>query len=431
MTLLAQTRAPSRLLGGISSSFRTNPYTGGHLEVESVHGPYIETSDGRTFFDFFMAHGSALLGHAEPRVFDAIRDSFDAGVVVGYETGLGDHLADRLGEVIPSAEACRFVASGSEAVLTAVRLARAYTGREVIVKIDGQFNGGNDYVLFNSMAWISDESNPGGRPSARRPFSQGIPHSVEPSLLIVPWNDLPALEAAFVAAENDIAAVVMVPIDYNNGCLLPEPGYLEAVRATTSAHGSLLIFDEVLSGFKTGVSCAQGLFGVTPDITTLSKALSNGVPLSAVVGRAEVMELFTRPIPTGALQGGTFAGNVIGLAAANATLDIVSEPDFYPSLQARTDGFLSRLQAMFDASPVPARVEWLGCGFGVYIGTRDPVRRAEDTWRLDRAAARTYFTRCIERGVYFHTDFTISAAHSAEVLDEALDRMSDAASLPI
>jgi len=431
LTLLPQTRAPSRLLGGISSSFRTNPFTGGHLEVESVHGPYIETSDGRTFIDFFLAHGSALLGHAEPRVFDAIRGILPAGVVVGYETGLGDRVADRLGELIPSAELCRFVASGSEAVLTAVRLARAYTGREVIIKIDGQFNGGNDYVLFNSMAWLSDASNAGGRVSAHRPFSKGIPRSLELSLLLVPWNDLPALEAAFAEAADQIAAVIMVPIDYNNGCLLPEPGYLEAVRAMTTAHGSLLILDEVLSGFKTGTACGQGLFGVTPDITTLSKALSNGVPLSAIVGRAEVMSLFAKPVPTGALQGGTFAGNVIGLAAADAVLDIITAPDFYPALQARVDRFLGGLQAMFDASPVPARVEWLGCGFGLYVGTRDPVRSTADTRRLDPEAARTYFTRCIERGVYFHTDFTISAAHGSEVLDEALDRMADAASTPV
>jgi glutamate-1-semialdehyde 2,1-aminomutase len=431
VTLLPQTRAPSKLLGGISSSFRTNPFTGGHLEVRSVHGPYIDTIDGRTFIDMFMAHGSALLGHAEPRVFDAIREVLPAGVVVGYETGLGDRVADRLGELIPSAEACRFVASGSEAVLTAIRLARAYTGREVVIKIDGQFNGGNDYVLFNSMAWLSDGTNEGGRPSARRPFSRGIPHTIEPSLLLVPWNDLPALEAAFAEAAEDIAAVLMVPIDYNNGCLLPEPGYLEAVRAITTAHGSLLIFDEVLSGFKTGTGCGQALFGVTPDITTLSKALSNGVPLSAIVGRAEVLSLFAMPVPSGALQGGTFAGNVIGLAAADATLDIITQPDFYPGLQARVDRFLGRLQGVFDASPVPARVEWLGCGFGLYVGTRDPVRSIADTRRLDPEAARTYFTRCIERGLYFHTDFTISAAHSSEVLDEALDRMADAAARPL
>jgi glutamate-1-semialdehyde 2,1-aminomutase len=431
MTLLAPTRAPSRLLGGISSSFRTNPYTGGHLEVAKAHGPFVETIDGQTYIDLFMAHGSAILGHAEPRVFEAIKGTFEAGVVVGYETGWGDRIADRLGEILPSAEACRFVASGSEAVLTAIRLARAWTGREVVIKIDGQFNGGNDYVLFNSMAAQSDEANPGGRVSAHRPFSRGIPRSVERSLILVPWNDLPALEAAYAEAADDVAAVVMVPIDYNNGCLVPAPGYLESVRAMTHARGSLLVFDEVLSGFKTGLSCGQGLYGITPDITTLSKALSNGVPLSAIVGRADILSMFTLPVPAGALQGGTFAGNVIGLAAAGATLDILSDPAFYPTLAANTDRFLTGLQAMFDASPVPARVEWLGCGFGLYVGTRDRVRGIEDVRRLDKALARTYFTRCIERGVYFHTDFTVSAAHTPAVLDEALDRMADAASRPL
>lgn len=429
--MLAPVRAPSRLLGGISSSFRTNPFVGGHLEVDSLDGPYIHASDGRTFIDFFMGHGSAMLGHAEPHIFDAIRGVLDAGVVVGYESGLGDRVADRLGDVIASAEACRFVASGSEAVGTAVRLARAYTGREVIVKIDGQFNGGNDYVLFNSMGWLSDPANTGGRPSAHRPFSLGIPREIEAATILIPWNDLPALEAAYAAAGGEIAAVVMVPIDYNNGCLVPEPGYLEAVRAMTTARGSLLVFDEVLSGFKTGLSCAQGLFGVVPDITTLSKALSNGVPLSAVVGRADVLELFTRPVPTGALQGGTFAGNVIGLAAANAALDVMSVPGFYEEFQGRVDAFLTELQLVFDRSPVPARLEWLGCGFGLYVGTREPVKTMADLRRLDPQLARTFFTRCIDRGLYFHTDFTVSAAHSTAVLDEALGRLADAASTPL
>jgi glutamate-1-semialdehyde 2,1-aminomutase len=431
MALLAPHRPASRLLGGISSNFRTNPYTGGHLEVDSVDGPWIRTSDRRTYIDLFMAHGSAVLGHADQRVFAAMRDVLEAGVVVGYETGLGDQVADRLGELLPAAEACRFVASGSEAVLTAIRLARAWTGRDVIIKIDGQFNGGNDYVLFNSMAALSDPDNPGGRVSAHRPFSRGIPRSVEAALVLVPWNDLPALEAAYTAAGDGVAAVVMVPIDYNNGCFVPDPGYLAAVKAMTTERGSLLIFDEVLSGFKTGTDCAQGLFGVAPDLTTLSKALSNGVPLSVVAGRADILSQVNRPVPTGVVQGGTFAGNTLGLAAAAATLDILAAPDFYPTLRARTDRFLTDLQAMFDRSPVPARVQWLGCGFGIYIGTREPVHGIAEARRLDPALARTYFSRCIERGVYFHTDFTVSAAHEPAVLDQALERMADAAAQPI
>jgi glutamate-1-semialdehyde 2,1-aminomutase len=431
LTAMVPQSASTGLLGGISSGFRVNPYTGGHLEVDRVHGPYIETVDGRTFIDMFMAHGSAILGHAEPRLFTAIARALQKGVVGGYETGEAARVADRLGQIIPSAEAVRFVASGSEAVLTAVRLARAFTGRQVIIKIDGQFNGGNDYVLYNSMAVNCDPTNPGGRVSALKPFSSGVPHSVEPSMRLVPWNDLPAIEAAYADAAGDVAAILMVPIDYNNGCLVAGDGYLAAVRDLAHARGSLLIFDEVLSGFKTGLSCAQGLYGITPDLTTLSKALSNGVPFSALMGTSEVMSVLSVPLPKGALQGGTYAGSPIGAAAANATLDILEEPQFYPGLFARTDRFLRALQEMFDQSPVPARVQWLGCGFGIYIGTREPVVNAPDVQRLDPEPARTYFRRCIDRGIYFHTDFTVSAAHTDAVLDIVLDRMADAASQPL
>ncbi|MBM3526434.1 MAG: aminotransferase class III-fold pyridoxal phosphate-dependent enzyme, partial [Alphaproteobacteria bacterium] len=301
----------SPLLEEISSRFRINPYTGTHLRVGRAHGPFLETDDGRRLIDVFMAHGSAMLGHAEPRVLDAVRAALDAGVVAGYETGIAQIVAARLVEAVPSAERVRFVASGSEAVLTAIRLARAYTGRQVIVKIDGQFNGTADYVLYNSVAAYADAANPGGRASALLPFSSGLPADPDRLLCALPWNDLPALEAAFDALGDQIAAVVMVPIDYNNGCLMPARGYLEAVRELTRRRGCLLVFDEVLSGFKTGLSCAQGLLGVTPDLTTLSKALSNGVPFSALVGRAEIMALLAAPLPRGVIQGGTFAGNAI------------------------------------------------------------------------------------------------------------------------
>jgi glutamate-1-semialdehyde 2,1-aminomutase len=431
LTAMVPQSASVGLLGGISSGFRVNPYAGTHLEVDRARGPYVETLDGRVFIDMFMAHGSAILGHAEPLLFSAIARVLEKGVVGGYETGEAARVADRLVQIIPSAEAVRFAASGSEGVLTAVRLARARTGRDVIIKIDGQFNGGNDYVLFNTMAANCDASNPGGRVSSLKPFTSGLPRAIEPSVRLVPWNDLPALEAAYADSGGDVAAILMVPIDYNNGCLVPAEGYLAAVRDLAHERGSLLIFDEVLSGFKMGLSCAQGWYGVTPDITTLSKALSNGVPFSAIVGKSDVMSLLGVPLPNGALQGGTYAGSPIGAAAANATLDILAEPGFYPSLLSRATRFLQSLQDLFDHSPVPARVQWLGCGFGIYVGTREPVNGASDVQRLDPELARTYFLRCIDRGIYFHTDFTISNAHTDAVLDVVLDRMADAASQPV
>jgi glutamate-1-semialdehyde 2,1-aminomutase len=425
-------RRETSLLKGISSSFRTNPYTGAHLEVDRAEGPYLHTTDGRTYIDFFMAHGSEILGHAPAPLFEAIRHALIRhGVVSGYETGMGEEVAARLARMVPSAEKVRFAASGSEAVYMSIRLARAVTGRDLVIKIDGHFNGGADYALFNSLARQTDESNPGGRASRLVPISAGIPSSVRDSILPVPWNDLPALRAALEDHRGQVAAVIMVPIDFNNGCLTPAEGYLAAARDMTHDAGAILIFDEVLSGFKTGTSCAQGYYGVTPDITTLSKALSNGVPLSAIVGRADLLERFTLPIPQGALQGGTFAGNLIGVSAARTTLDALERPDFYPALLDLTCYFLGNLQGVFDRSPTPARVQWEGNMFGIYVGTREPVHTYADIRRLDPEMAGTFFSRVIDRGLYFHTDFMISAAHSREVLDEALSRLESVAAMGV
>ena len=349
------------LLGGISSAFRINPFTGTHLRVRSVHGAIIEAMDGRAYTDMFMAHGTTVLGHAHPAVVRGIENVLQDGVVIGYETPLGEQVARRLTRSIPSAEAVRFVASGSEAVSTAMRLARAHTGRDIVIKIDGHFNGGSDYAMYNSLVAFTDATNPGGRPSRPIPSSGGIPRAVAETLVIVPWNDLPALRAALEQCKGNVAAVLMTPIDFNNGCLTPAAGYLDAARDLTHEAGGLLLFDEVLSGFKTGVGGAQLMYGVTPDITLLSKAMSSGVPLSAVVGSREIMNTLLKPVSAGgAVQGGTFAGNAIGLAAAEATLETLSAPDFYPTLLGRANRFYADLQAVFDRSPIPARVASVG-----------------------------------------------------------------------
>jgi glutamate-1-semialdehyde 2,1-aminomutase len=421
-----QAEAPS-LLGGISSAFRVNPFSGTHLLVRSAHGATLETTDGRTYIDMFMAHGSTVLGHGHPDVMAAIRDSLDDGVVIGYETDLGEVVAHRLTEEVPSAEAVRFVASGSEAVATSMRLARAHTGRDIVIKVDGHFNGGSDYAMVNSLVAYTDASNAGGRPSRPILASGGIPAAVAETVVPVPWNDLPALEAALTLHRSKVAAVIMVPIDFNNGCLTPTSGYLAAARDMAHEAGALLLFDEVLSGFKTGLGGAQALYGVTPDVTMLSKAMSSGVPLSAVVGRSEVMETLLTPPPVGAVQGGTFAGNIMGLAAARATLGILSEPGFYPTLIGHAERFYDDLQGVFDRSPIPARVQYVGAMFSVYLGTREPVTTYADIRALDAELRRRFFSRVIERGVYFHTDFSVSAAHTDEQLAQVLERMEDAA----
>jgi glutamate-1-semialdehyde 2,1-aminomutase len=376
----------------------------------------------------FMAHGSTVVGHGHPAVMQAVRDSLADGVVVGYETGLGEVVANRIVEMVPSAEAVRFTASGSEAVGSAMRLARAHTGRDVIIKIDGHYHGGTDYAMVNSLAANTDRDNPGGRPSRPILSSGGIPASVAESVVPVPWNDLPALEAAFAAHSDRVAGVIMVPIDFNNGCITTTTEYLAAALEMSHSHGAILIFDEILSGFKTGLGGAQALYGVVPDLTLLSKCLSSGVPLSVLCGRREIMDTLMLPPPGGAIQGGTFAGTIMGLAAARATLDLLSAPSFYPDLLARSERFFCQLQAVFDGSPIPAHVQWVGCMFAVYIGTREPVTTYAQMRALDTALAKRYFSRCIADGVYFHTDFTVSAAHSESILAQVLERMEHAAS---
>jgi glutamate-1-semialdehyde 2,1-aminomutase len=427
---LAPAGGDRRLLGGISSAFRVNPFTGGHLEVADAHGATLRTTDGRSFIDMFMAHGSTVLGHAHPSVVAAVRDALEDGVVIGYETTRGEAVAQRISRLLPSAEAVRFVASGSEAVSTAMRIARANTGRDLIVKIDGDFNGGVDYAMVNSLAANTDLENPGGTVSRRIPSTAGMPASVLESVLPIPWNDLAALDTVLTRFAGQVAAVVMVPNDYNNGCLEPDAGYLAAALERTHAAGALLIFDEVLSGLKVAGGSAQVLYGVTPDLTTISKAISSGVPLAAVVGRREVMEILLAPPPTGAVQGGTYAGSALGLAAADATLGLLAEDGLHAGLLERSAGFFAELQGVFDRSPLAARVHGVGCMFAIYLGTREPVTSLREVRGLDLALRRSFFSRCIEDGVYFHTDFSVSTAHDEAMLAEVLERIERIANEP-
>lgn len=420
--------ATPALLGGISSSFRTNPYTGDHIEVRRAHGATLELSDGRELLDTFMAHGSTVVGHAEPTVVAAVQRALEAGVLLGYETGLAASVAERLARHLPGAERIRFCTTGTEAVATALRMCRAHTGRDIVLKIDGHYNGSSDYAMLNSTAARIDPEMPVGRPSQRVRSCSGIPETSADSVVPVPWNDPAALEAALSLYEGRVAAVLMVPLDLNNGCITPAVGYLDAARRLTEQHGALLVFDEVLSGFKTGLSGATGTFGATADVTLWSKAVASSFPVSVIAGRADVMDIMARPLPEGALQGGTHAGNIPGLAAAQATLDILEEPGFYDTLTERTGRFCNALESGLRGAGLAARVQSAGCGYGVYVGTEEPIRSCADIRRhVDEPLAKRFFTACLEEGVYFHTDLTVTMAHTDDVLGEIVARATRAA----
>ena len=408
-------QAQKYLLGGVSSSFRMNPFTGKPLYIRRADGPFIYGVDGREYIDFFMGHGAVTLGHNRPEIRAALSEVLDGGFYAEFDHPLPVQLAKKIVEHIPCAERVRYVNSGTEGTLLAMRLARGYTGRPKIVRIDGHFHGAQDYALANNLAAKIDRENPGNTVSKIGSLTAGIPVVIRDTFYLIPWNRPEVFEQLAREKGHEIAAILMNPIDYNNGCITTTREYLQAIREICDQHGIVFILDEVLAGFRTGISCAQGYYGVTPDLCLLAKALTNGVPLAAIAGKEKIMQKILDPVDP-VVAGGTFSGNLLGSAAGVAAMGVMETPGLFEEWHARTAAFLNGLQAAFDEDGFPARIQFLGCTFGIYVGTREPVREYRDFARLNPALARSFFCKCIEKGVYFHTDFTVSHRHDEETL---------------
>jgi glutamate-1-semialdehyde 2,1-aminomutase len=414
------------LVGGVSSSFRVNPFTGKPMYLSRADGAHIYDLEGNKYIDFFMGHGASPLGHNRPEIRRAIEEALELGFFAEFDNPLTGALAAKIHQHIPCAEKVRYVNSGSEGTLLALRLARGYTGREKIVRIDGQFHGVHDYALANNLAGKIDRENPGNRTSTIGHLSAGIPQVIRDTLFVIPWNRAEVFENLAREHGHEIAGIIMNPIDYNNGCVTTTREYLLDIRKICDEYGIVFILDEILSGFRTGISCGQGYYGVTPDLSLLGKALTNGFPLSAIAGKERIMKKILDPQDP-VIAGGTFSGNIPGCAAGLAALGIMEEPGFFQTWLGRMDSFMNRLQSGLDDVGFPARVQHLGCNFFIYVGTRDPIVEYQDFDRLDLQLARAFFLKCIEKGVYFHTDFTVSALHDSEVLDKALGLIIQAA----
>ena len=419
-------RISSKLVGGVSSSFRINPYTGQPMVLSRADGPFFYDLDGSKYIDFFMGHGACPLGHNRPEITEAIHSVTELGFYAEFEHPLTEQLANKIVQHIPCAEQVRYVNSGSEGTLLALRLARGYTGREKIVRIDGHFHGGHDYVLGNNLAALVDRNNPGDRLSQIGHLTAGIPEAIRETLYVIPWNNAEVFEQLARQKGHEIAAIIMNPIDYNNGCIGTTAEYLQAIRDICDVYGIVLIFDEILSGFRTGISCAQGYYQVTPDLCLLGKALTNGVPLAVIAGKTEIMQKIMDPVDP-VIAGGTFSGNLLGVAAGLAAMQIMERPGFFDAWLVRVDTFLRGLQSDFDEIGFPAHVQHIGCNFFIYIGTRSVVKRYRDFDRLDQVLAGRFFRKCIENGLYFHTDFTVSAQHDVDTLADAAARIRQVA----
>jgi glutamate-1-semialdehyde 2,1-aminomutase len=409
------------LVGGVSSSFRINPYTGRPMYLSKADGAFIYDLDGNKFTDFFMGHGAITLGHNRPEIIDAMRKVFDIGFFAEFDHPLTAQLAQKIVQYIPCAERVRYVNSGSEATLLSIRLARGYTWRKKVVRMDGHFHGGHDYALLNNLAAFIDRDNPGDRLSKIQHSSAGIPVEVDDTLYVIPWNNVDVFEKLACEHGHEIAAILMNPIDYNNGCIPSSTEYLQTIRQICDEHGIVFILDEILAGFRTGLTCAQGYYGVTPDLCLLGKALTNGVPLAAMVGKKKIMDKIMDPVDP-VVAGGTFSGNLFGCAAGIASMSIMEQPGFLDTWLERVDDFYTNLQTIFDEENIPAAVQGIGCAFGIYLGTREPVCNYHDiTERTNPKLRKDFFLKCIEKGLYFHTDFTVSAMHTEEILARSLE----------
>lgn len=412
--------AQQSLAGGVASSFRINPFTEEPMYLSKADGAFIYDLDGNRFTDFFMGHGACTLGHKRTEIADAMREVFDIGFFAEFDHPLTLQLAKKIVQHIPCAELVRYVNSGSEATLLSIRLARGYTGRQKIVRIDGHFHGGHDYALLNNLASFVDRDNPGDQVSKIKHSSAGIPIKVDDTLYVIPWNNAEVFEKLCREHGQEIAAILMNPIDYNNGCIGSSKEYMQTIRRICDEHGIVFIIDEILSGFRTGISGGHGYYGVTPDLCLLGKALTNGVPLAAIAGKEEIMMKIMDPIDP-VVAGGTFSGNLFGCAAGIASFGIMEQPGFFDIWLKRVDTFYRNLQAIFDEADFPAIIQGLGCSFGIYIGTREPIHNYYDiVEKTDPALRKRFFLKCIEKGLYFHTDFTISAQHDEETLSRSL-----------
>lgn len=411
--------ASQSLAGGVCGAYRVNWATGQPLVVVRGAGPYVVDLQGRRLIDFSMSMGCMVLGHADPAIKAAVIHVMEDGLAAAYENPYAATLAAELCAVIPSLERVRFTLSGTEATTYAVRVARAYTGRTKVVKFEGHYHGYSDALAWSVRPPL-DQAGPADSPCVYAE-SQGMPPGAAADVIVLPWNDAGALAATLAREGERIAAVIMEPVNYNAGTILPRPGYLEAVRELTRRHGVVLIFDEVISGFRMCLGGAQQHYGVHADLITMAKSLGGGTPLAVFGGRADIMAVVSPSGP--AAHSGTYAGHMIPMAAGLAFLDRVREPRFYPELLGLCDHFYRGLREIFERRGFKATLQHLGARFSINFGLAEQVWNYREAAFVDLELAKRFYVGCVERGVYFHSSrhHGLSIAHERPVLDRALE----------
>ena len=405
--------------GGVNSPVRAFRAVGGTpIFFSEGNGAYLWDVDGNKFIDYVGSWGPAILGHAHPDVVRAVQERASRGMSFGAPTEGELQMAERLCALLPSMEQVRLTSSGTEATMSAIRLARGFTGRNKIVKFEGCYHGHGDALLVKAGS---------GALTLGHPSSAGVPAEVVAHTIVLSYNDLDELEDCFRKIGVEIACVIIEPVAGNMNFVLPDQSYMDALRSLCTKYGAVLIFDEVMTGFRVGLGGAQGHFCITPDLTTLGKVIGGGMPVGAFGGRRDIMAHLA---PLGAVyQAGTLSGNPVAVAAGLKTLELVSVPGFFESLAQTTSGLIAALMDAAHTAGVEFSGASLGGMFGLYFRSAVPSRYAE-VLQGDKQRFNRFFHAMLKRGIYlapsaFEAGF-VSAAHSRTEIDATVRAASEA-----
>ncbi len=408
-------KAKQKIPGGVNSPVRAFAGVGGTpLFIERADGAYIFDADGNAYIDFVGSWGPMILGHNHAAIRDAVIDAAQQGLSFGAPTAMEITMADLVSKLVPSMEMVRMVSSGTEATMSAIRLARGFTGRDKILKFEGCYHGHADCLLVKAGS---------GALTLGQPSSPGVPADFAKHTLTATYNDLDSVREAFTTHPEEIACIIVEPVAGNMNCIPPVPGFLEGLRDICDEFGALLILDEVMTGFRVSEGGAQGYYNIKPDLTTLGKIIGGGMPVGAFGGRREVMEFVA---PTGPVyQAGTLSGNPVAMAAGHACLSVLTEDGNEKRLAHTTKRLADGFKALADKHGVPLAVNQVGAMFGFFFTDQETVTCYEDVTKCDVERFKRFFNLMLEKGVYlapsaYEACFT-SLAHTDQVIDATLE----------
>ena len=407
--------AQKHIPGGVNSPVRAFRAVGGTpIFFDRAKGPYMYDADGKRYIDYVMSWGPMILGHGHPKVLDAIREQLEKAMTFGTPTELEILLADKICEQVPGMDMVRMVNSGTEATMSAIRLARGYTGRDKIVKFEGCYHGHSDSLLVKAGS---------GALTLGVPSSPGVPASLADHTVTLNYNDIEQVKETFAEIGEQVACIIVEPVVGNMNCVPPIPGFLEALREVCTASGAVLIIDEVMTGFRIGPQGASAYYGIEPDLICLGKVIGGGMPVGAFGGKREIMEQIS---PLGPVyQAGTLSGNPVAMAAGLATLNLVSQPGFLDPLVTHTDQLVKGLRERAAAAGIPMTSNHVGTMWGLFFSDEEKIINYSQVMQCDTERFSRFFHGMLDEGIYlapasYEAGF-MSAAHTDGDIQFTLD----------